>query len=447
MNNYIDLNIRELIDNCSEDNRFLDNMDSIKQSYNKKIHNLTSYTPFNCYHFMHNIRLYENGCITLEENDLLDVICKMFGISKRNFKDEDELIKFLNTNIKYLKGITNEDELDNYFPKLHEMYRYGKGMYAEFFRMHYLDLRYESNKKEYERQDKIRKKYYSYGFRDNCSEFCKKQADYFERLLRHRYDIKKICNKKDFIDSSSLEGLNKDKFNLYIIYKCLVKIMNCNDDLLRNNLLKKVKIKLTFAYGISDKVKIFDDINFKRLYDQYIDLKRKYSIPKYIEVDNSILPNSRDYSKVGNKREGIYKPLSDEERSELIEINRRKKEFYEKSGYLTVITEKDNLTGNSAYVFANGQILEDYIADEEVDSSLRNNKKNAIYHVDIYSFEGLLGMGKLEVKRDSRCHGTINHVGDWESRARKIVDIATTPETIKETKEFILKLKQNKRSK
>ena len=56
-------------------------------------------------------------------------------------------------------------------------------------------------------------------------------------------------------------------------------------------------------------------------------------------------------------------------------------------------------------------------------------------------------MGKLEVKRDSRCHGTINHVGDWESRARKIVDIATTPETIKETKEFILKLKQNKRSK
>ena len=90
---------------------------------------------------MHNIRLYENGCITLEENDLLDVICKMFGISKRNFKDEDELIKFLNTNIKYLKGITNEDELDNYFPKLHEMYRYGKGMYAEFFRMHYLDLR------------------------------------------------------------------------------------------------------------------------------------------------------------------------------------------------------------------------------------------------------------------------------------------------------------------
>ena len=104
MNNYIDLNIRELIDNCSEDNRFLDNMDSIKQSYNKKIHNLTSYTPFNCYHFMHNIRLYENGSITLEENDLLDVICKMFGISKRNFKDEDELIKFLNTNIKYLKG-------------------------------------------------------------------------------------------------------------------------------------------------------------------------------------------------------------------------------------------------------------------------------------------------------------------------------------------------------
>ena len=87
------------------------------------------------------------------------------------------------------------------------------------------------------------------------------------------------------------------------------------------------------------------------------------------------------------------------------------------------------------------------LIQSSVKNVVRNNKKNAIYHVDIYSFEDLLGMGKLEVKRDSRCHGTINHVGDWESRARKIVDIATTPETIKETKEFILKLKQNKRSK
>ena len=447
MNNYIDINIRELIDNCCDDKQiFLDNMNSLKDKYNKKVHNLTSYTPFNQHHFMHNFRLYDDGTLTLESDDFLDIVCRIFETNYK-YVNKENLIGFIYKNINKLKEINNEDELDNFYPKLFEMYKRGKNAYNEFYRMPFLDLRYESDKEEYDRLEKLKKKYYSYGLRDNCSRFCEVQVDYFERLLRHKEDIEKFCSKKDFIDSSSLEGLNRDKFNLYIIYKCLVKIMNCNDDLLRNNLLKKVKIKLTFAYGISDKVKIFDDINFKRLYDQYIDLKRKYSIPKYIEVDNSILPNSRDYSKVGNKREGIYKPLSDEERSELIEINRRKKEFYENSGYLTVITEKDNLTGNSAYVFANGQILEDYIADEEVDSSLRNNKKNAIYHVDIYSFEDLLGMGKLEVKRDSRCHGTINHVGDWESRARKIVDIATTPETIKETKEFILKLKQNKRSK
>lgn len=441
MNNYIDINIRELIDNCSEDDRFLDNMDALKDLYNKKIHNLTSYTPFNIFHFMHNIRLYEDGSLTFEENDLLDVLGRIFGIKSRNFNEED-LIRFINTNIKFLKGIRSEDELYNYFPKLYEMYKYGKGMYNEFFRMHYLDLKYESNQKEYERQDKIRKKYYSYGFRDNCTKFCNVQADYFERLIRHKDDIKKICNKKDYIDASSLDGLNKDKFELYVIYKCLDKIENCNDDLLRNDLLKDVKIKLINAHGMSNKIKIFDNIDFNSLYAKYIKISRKYSIPRIIEVNSSILPNSKDNSKRGKKREGTYKPLSEEERLELIEINRRKKEFYENSGYLTVIREKENLTGNSAYVYPNGQILEDYIADEEVDSSLRNNKKNAIYHVDIYSFEDLLGIGKLEVKRDSRCHGTINHVGDWESRTKKIVEIAATKEVVNDTKEFILKLKQ-----
>ena len=47
MNNYIDINIRELIDNCCDDKQiFLDNMNSLKDKYNKKVHNLTSYTPF-----------------------------------------------------------------------------------------------------------------------------------------------------------------------------------------------------------------------------------------------------------------------------------------------------------------------------------------------------------------------------------------------------------------
>ena len=39
MNNYIDLNIRELIDNCCDDkDKFINNMNLLKESYNKKIH-------------------------------------------------------------------------------------------------------------------------------------------------------------------------------------------------------------------------------------------------------------------------------------------------------------------------------------------------------------------------------------------------------------------------
>ena len=78
MNNYIDINIRELIDNCCDDKQiFLDNMNSLKDKYNKKVHNLTSYTPFNQHHFMHNFRLYDDGTLTLECDDFLDIVCRI----------------------------------------------------------------------------------------------------------------------------------------------------------------------------------------------------------------------------------------------------------------------------------------------------------------------------------------------------------------------------------
>ena len=41
--------------------------------------------------------------------------------------------------------------------------------------------------------------------------------------------------------TSILKNLNKEKFDLYVISKCLHKIENCHDDLLRNELLKKVE--------------------------------------------------------------------------------------------------------------------------------------------------------------------------------------------------------------
>ena len=52
-------------------------------------------------------------------------------------------------------------------------------------------------------------------------------------------------------------------------------------------------------------------------------------------------------------------------------------------------------------------------------------------------------MGKLEVKRDNRCHGTFNHTGEWVSRLQKIVDIPTNDDVFADTKHFIKRLKNN----
>ena len=446
MNNYIDLSIRELYFNCCDDKEvFLNNMLFIRDNYNRKIHNLTSYTPYSIYHFMHTLRGGYNGDnfeIKLNGDDLLSGICNMFEIDS-NGLSEEETINLINENIQKLKSIKNKS-LKDVYPKFYDMFQQGLGLYHKWSPIEFLDPSNPNDIDLYKRLKKEKNEYFSYGFRYSYDKFTDVQADYYERLLRHRNDIKEYCEEKTYVNDIYFNGLNNDKFNLYIFKKYLDKIENCQNDKTRIELLNLLKNKIYNIIDINDDICIFNDINKTSLIARYTVLNRKYNIPKRVEVDGAILPSSEDYSKKGTGVSRTFKPLSDEERQELISINRRKKEFYNNSGYLTVITEKVDLTGNAAFVYPNGHILEDYIADEESDASLKKNKKNAVYHVDIYGFLDLLDMGKLEVKRDSRCHGTYNHVGDWVTKLQKVVDIETTSEVFDDTKKFIKKLEEKK---
>ena len=448
MKNYINLNIRELYSNCCDDKElFLNNMLFIRDNYNNRIHNLTSYTPYSIYHFMHNLKgSYDDNMkfnVRLSNDDLLPGICSLLNIDCSNM-DEDEIISLINSKIEILKKIKDKS-LEKKFPVLYNIFQEGLGMYNKWYSIDFIDSNNPEEKDIYDRLNKIRKEYFSYGFRYSYAKFCEVQADYIERLIKHKEDIYKYCNDKSYVNDIYFKGLNKDKFELYIFYKYLEKIDNCSDDNLRIELLNLLSNRIANIISINDDIIIFDNIDKSTLLAKYTILNRKYNIPKRVTVDGAILPSSEDHGRVGtNKR--TYRPLSDEEREELIRLNKKKKDFYNNSGYLTVITEKEDLTGNSAFVYPNGHILEDYIANEESDASLKKNKKNAVYHVDIYGFLDLLDMGKLEVKRDSRCHGTYNHYGDWVSKLQRIVDLDGSSEIFEDTKSFVKRLDKMKKS-
>ena len=326
------------------------------------------------------------------------------------------------------------------------MFQQGLGMYHKWNSIEFLDPSNPDDKELFDRLSKLRSEYFSYGFRYSYDKFTDTQADYLERLVRHKDDIKKYCDNNSNVNDIYFNGLNKDKFNLYLFYKYIDKIKNCNDEKLRFELLDILKNSINKIIGLDDKITIFKNVNKTYLLAEYTILNRKYGIPKNISVDGAILPSSEDKNKKGTSRTRTYKPLTDEERQELIGINKKKKDFYNNSGYLTVITEKEDLTGNSAFVYPNGHILEDFIADEANDSSLKKNKKNAVYHIDIYSFEDFLGMGKMEVKKDKRCHDTFNHTGDWVSRLQKVVDIKSDEDVFADAKHFIKRLENKKKS-
>ena len=447
MNNYIDLRIKELYLYCCDDKKmFLDNMMYLKDNFNKKIHNFTSYTPYDTNHFMHNLRgsFDKNNLISnirLCSDDLLNVICKLLNINNDGLT-EDETINLINENIDSLKKI-QDNSLKVKYPKLYDIFIQGLGMYRKWIGIEFLDSNNTEQKKLIDDLSKVRSEYFSYGFRYTYKKFTEIQADYLERLIKHKTDIEKYCENSSHVNDIYFNGLNKDKFNMYLFYKYLLKIKKCNDEKLRYEMLEILNNNIYKIINLEDDLVIFNNIDKSRLLAEFTVLNRKYGIPKSVSIDGAILPSSEDKSKTSTGKTRTFKPLSLEEREELIEINRKKKNFYNNSGYLTVITEKDNLTGNSAFVYLNGHILEDYIADEASDSSLKNNKKNAVYHVDIYGFEDLINMGKLEVKRDNRCHGTFNHTGEWVSRLQKIVDIPTNDDVFADTKHFIKRLKNN----
>ena len=455
MNNYMELNIRELYYNCCDNKEvFLNNMLYLRDKYNRRIHNITSYTPYDINHFMHNLRFDINkdkmiSNVRLSSNDLLKGICNLLDIDNTDLKDED-IIKLINENIEKLKNIKDKS-LKKKYPKLYDMFQQGLGMYHKWSSLEFLDQNNPDDKELIDRLSKLRSEYFSYGFRYSYDKFTDTQADYLERLVKHKDDIKKYCDNNSNVNDIYFNGLNKDKLNLYLFYKYIDKIKNCNDEKFRFELLDILKNNINKIIGLDDKITIFKNVNKTSLLAEYVVLNRKYGIPKLISVEAALLPSSEDKNKKGTGRVRTYRPLTDEERQELININKKKKDFYNNSGYVTVINEKEGLTGYSAFVYPNGHILEDYIADEESDSSLKNNKKNAVYHVDIYGFEYLLdlvkdGKGKLEVKRDKRCHGTFNHTGDWVSRLQEVVDIESNDDVFADTKHFIKRLVNNKKS-
>ena len=452
MNNYIDLNIKELYLYCC-DNRevFLDNMIYLKNEYNRKIHNYTAYTPYSIYHFMHNLRcsidndrLISN--VRICSDDLLNGICKLLEIDNSNL-DEEKTIELIRVNINNLKNIKDRSLRDK-FPKLYFIFQQALGMYDKWKVIDSLDENKQSEKKLYNNLNKIKKEYFSYGFRYSYAKFTEVQAEYIERLINNKERIENYCNNNKKINDIYFIGLNKNKLNLYLFYNYIEKIKNCNDNKLRCELLNILSNNLYKIIDLDDNIVIFKDINKTSLLAEYTILNRKYGIPKSLSINGAILPSSKDYDKRGNGniKARIYKPLTESEREELIRINRQKKDFYNNSGYLTVISEKDNLTGNSAFVYPNGHIIEDYIADENNDSSLKNNKRNAAYHVDIYNFERFIDMGKMEVKRDKDCHGTFNHSGDWVGKLQMIVDIKSTDQVFDDTRQFIKRMEDKKKS-
>ena len=143
MYKYLELNIRDLYYNCCDDKKvFLDNMIYIKDNYNRKIHNLTSYTPYDIYHFMHNIRgSFDNdnmvSDIRISSDDLLDGICKLLDINHEDL-NEEETIKIINENIEKLRKIKDKS-LKSKYPKLYDMFQQGLGMYHKWNSIEFLD--------------------------------------------------------------------------------------------------------------------------------------------------------------------------------------------------------------------------------------------------------------------------------------------------------------------
>ncbi len=410
----------------------------------------------------------------------IEKLKSILGVSNPSVDFNDRnLAKELMDRVNILGKITTPEELKNQFPEIYSDYKLSHTSLRQI-------ERYRKSKQEKlnnpetksEVQDNLDRQYrlyHSFALSPDFNTFISKQFILYRNLVVRRQFIEGNSNRTS-LDLSMFEGLDKEKFELYVADKYLTKAIESENDYEKQQYLFYVT---TFIReNKTSTVKIHNDdgkeISLSSLMRRYRKLFRTNPLLRPIDeprehfenyhirhVENHVKkyfftgvnwqivpPGVKDDElddKVIDSLNRRYNYLSPQERErkiiERFAIYERKKAFFDRSNYLYKIYGTNSFNGYIAYVYENGEVLMEKFFDDY--AQCLPTKGEAIYNVQVTDFETLSKMSKLVLIKDKRCKRII-HTGNWEEKGQAILDKPSTPETKDAAKQLILRLKTQK---
>ena len=120
------------------------------------------------------------------------------------------------------------------------------------------------------------------------------------------------------------------------------------------------------------------------------------------------------------------------------EIGHRNQAFYDNSNYLARVLGVSKYSGYVGYIYPNGRVLLDKEYREEAPSTAVGN---AIFYMNAIDFETLSRLDKTKLKKHPKV-GRITHQGNWEAKAKEVINEVLTEKDEKASLDLIKKLKK-----
>ena len=480
----IELSIKTLINECTfNKEQFINELKLLRDLYRSKIISINGYTKSQEY-FFDSFRIITNKKnaktqIYISPNPFLIKLKTILNVKNSSLDFNDlTLKKELLEKVEELKNIKSISELEQKFPIIYEDYKLAQETYPKIrtYARNNPKPRTEEIQAKIDRQFHL---YNAFALDTNFHYFISKQANMYRTLVVRRQFVERYTN--DYpIDFRMFEGLDKNKFELYLADKYLIKAVNSTDDHEKQEciyyLATYIRENLTNKEEISDlKIKNDEgkDISFSNILKRYkkflqnnplirpLDEQREnfngYHI-KHVEnhvrkyfftnVNWQIVPTGTEDEldkKVIKSLNRKYNYLSKEERErkilERFKMYERKKKYFENSNYLYKIFGINTFDGYIAYIYANGEVLMEKFFDDH--ANCLPTVGEAIYNIRVTDFEVLSKYSKLALIKDSRCKRII-HAGKWEKKSDEVISRPITEESKEQVKQLILKIQTKK---
>lgn len=472
----IEISVNTLINECASNKEQLTNeLKVLRELYRDNVIKIAGNTKSYEY-FFDSLRImtsYKNAESKLYISPIpfITKLKNILGVQRNStdFNDQQLLNELLNR-LDLLKKVSTPEELKQNFPIIYADYELSKEAYYQINQ--YKD-KYPTPRPEYI-QDKIDRQYnlyHSFALDTRFEKFLQKQYQMYRNLIVRRQFIEGYTNRNP-LSLTMFEGLDKEKFELYLADKYLTTAISTDDKKVQQECIYYVATYIRETKISQTTIKNDDgkEVTLKKLvrrYKQFLQenvLIRPLDEPRenfkdyhikhvqnhvkkyfFTNVNWQIVPPGKEDEMDRTVIESLnkkYNYLSPQEREQKIlqrySVYERKIKFYENSGYIYKIYGCNAFDGYIAYIYPNGEILMEKFFNDKANCIPTINE--AIYNVQVPDFERLSKLSKTTLIKENGCKRII-HSGDWEERSQSIIDKPAIRESEEQIKKLIKKLK------